>query len=237
MIFRFAIAAVLCCLGSSAPARAQELRMPPHIRVTGTATANVKPDMAYLSLGVVTDRPTAADASAENAKATDAAIAALKAQGVEAKDIRTSNLSLTPLSDVSPTTGKTTQRGFRASNMVRVTFRDVGKAGAVAAKAIESGANVFYGLSFDISDRKARLDALRGPAVAEAKRLAGLYAAGAGVKLGKLLSLEPEGDQNNPRPMMYASRAKMAAEAAPVPVEPGEEEIATGVVGTWEVVE
>ena len=66
------------------------------ISVTGTGTIEAAPDMATLMIGVTTQGKTAAEALAENSKATDAVIARLTASGIAARDMQTSNLSINP---------------------------------------------------------------------------------------------------------------------------------------------
>ena len=71
----------------------------PHITIIGTASTQVVPDLAEISLGVATEKPSAVDASAENARIAQGIIDAAKAQGVEARDIRTQAVTLTQVFD------------------------------------------------------------------------------------------------------------------------------------------
>ena len=57
------------------------------ISVTGTGTIEAAPDMATLMIGVTTQGKTAAEALAENSKATDAVIARLTASGIAARGV------------------------------------------------------------------------------------------------------------------------------------------------------
>ena len=85
----------LLALGGFA-ASAQE-RAPATVTVVGEASEEAQPDVAWLSLTIRTQKPTAAEASGENARAAPTAvIATLAAAGVEAKDIRTVGLALDP---------------------------------------------------------------------------------------------------------------------------------------------
>ncbi|HEX2697868.1 MAG TPA: SIMPL domain-containing protein, partial [Anaerolineales bacterium] len=59
--------------------------------VTGTGTTTLSPDIAYINIGVHTEKDTAADAVAENNSQTQQVIDALKQAGVDAKDIQTTN--------------------------------------------------------------------------------------------------------------------------------------------------
>ena len=133
-------------------------------------------------LGVVNERPTAAEAELENARAAASAIAGLKEFGVDPKDIKTSNSgSFAPVmvEERDPKTNgvlKRTLTGYRAENGLTVTsICDVDKAGAIASRVVASGANFYRGLYFSVSDKEAREDGLRAAAVKEAMRKAALY--------------------------------------------------------------
>src|SRR5512136_2572607 len=84
-------------------ARAESLKdTTPSITVTGSAFEEVVPDRATIFLGVVSERPTAAEAAAENARAAQAVIDEIKAQGVAEKNIATLGATLAPYSSDEP---------------------------------------------------------------------------------------------------------------------------------------
>src|SRR2546430_2827072 len=60
----------------------------PSITTTGIASTEVAPDIATISLGVNTERPNAANAARDNARAAQAMIDEIKAQGIEARDTK-----------------------------------------------------------------------------------------------------------------------------------------------------
>ncbi len=239
-LFVACVALTLSC----APAFAQEKSPLPHITVSGKAFVEVKPDIATLSLGVISEKNTAAEATAENAQATTATIAVLKSLGVDAKDIKTTSLVLAPIvtEERDPKTNALVKRkvaSYRAQNLLQARIRDVDQAGAIAARVVAEGsANSFNGLSFSVSDQEAREDALRGKAVGDAMRKAALYAQGASMKLGRVLAIEADPDHamiaNADMPMLRAARN--GANVLPIPVEPGVASIEVRVSGVWELV-
>ena len=241
MIHRSALALAvlsLSCALADAQERDQKFTLP-HITVTGTSFVEVRPDIATLSLGVVNERPTAAEAESENARAAASAIAGLKEFGVDPKDIKTSSLVLAPVmvEERDPKTNgvlKRTLTGYRAENGLTVTIRDVDKAGAIASRVVASGANFYRGLYFSVSDKEAREDGLRAAAVKEAMRKAALYSHGAATKLGRLLAIEPNpefGAANLPM-----QKSSDGPRTVVVPVEPGNVRIKSTVSATWELV-
>src|ERR1700736_1472535 len=68
----------------------------PSISTNGAASTEVVPDIATISLGVDTEMPNAADAVRDNARAAEAIVGEIKAQGIEAKDIQTLSVTLSP---------------------------------------------------------------------------------------------------------------------------------------------
>ncbi len=211
----------------------------PSITTTGVASTEVVPDIATISIGVDTERPHAADAARENARATQAIVGEIKAQGIEAKDIRTLSITLSPVYDeTSDANGhiKRSMRGYAARNLISVRIRDVTKAGALASQLMDKGANNFEGIEFDYSQKDAKYEALRGDAVRDALRKANSYVGAVGIKLGRILEIatqpppEPVTGAMSPR-MLGAARAPAPA----IPVEPGVQTLRTEVQVTWEL--
>lgn len=223
-------------------ARAQP-RLPPFvptITTTGNASVEVVPDIVTMTLGVETERPKAADAAHDNAKAAQAIVSEIKAQGIDPKDIRTVTVTLEPdyeeVWDQNGRVSKRTLRGYLARNIISVRIRDVGKASALAGELIDKGASTIDSVTFDYSQREAQYDVLRGNAVRDALRKANGYVSGLGLKLGRVLAIETEPAE----PLPAANAPRMAAPAphsatASVPVEPGVETLRAEVRVTWEL--
>ena len=238
-----AIAFALLCLSGvlAAPAalRAETLAdSTPHIAVTGVASEEAAPDRATILFGVVSEKPDAAAASAENARIAQGILAALKAAGIEIKDLQTRNVSLEPLyEDQRDKAGRVTQiqKGYRARNDLAARITPAARAGEIAAKLIEKGANRIEGIEFDFADPQARLDELRKKAVEDARRRAEAYVGAAGIRMGRVLEIRPEGEEEGapPQPMMRGRMAAEAASAPPVPVEPGVQRLSSRVTIVW----
>jgi uncharacterized protein YggE len=225
-------------LPGAASAQAALVDSVPHIVVVGHAHTEVAPDYAVLSLAVVTERPKAAAAAAANAEAAQAVIDAVKTQGIDPKDVQTSEVSLNPVYDtISDAVGRgTTQklRGYQARNGLTIRVRAIDKAGALAASLIDKGANEFQGISFGYS-REDELNAkLYDAAFRDALRAAKAYLPAAGVSLGRVLEIAPN-DEGGYRPRVFAKTATFASDAA-VPIEPGTLSYDSQVRVTWELV-
>ena len=195
------------------------------IIVTGSAEVKVKPDMANINVGVVTSSATAAQALADNSASMNALFAVIKTQGVDEKDLRTSNLSVQPqYSQPQPgTRGEFVPRvvGYQVTNTVHVRVRQIDRLGAMLDILIQKGANQVYGISFDVDKAEEFLDKVRGAAVADARRRASLYCSGDKVKPGAVIHIEESQEGNFPQPMFDRGMRAMAA-ASPAPVAGGE---------------
>ncbi len=211
----------------------------PTITTNGLASAEVVPDIATISLGVDTERPHAADAARDNARAAQAIVGEIKAQGIEAKDIKTLSITLSPAYDeVQNANGyvtKRTSRGYMAHNSLSVQIRDIEKAGVLAGQLMDKGANSFEGIAFDYTQKEAKYDALRGDAVRDALRKANSYVNGLGLKLGRVLEIATQAPSPFAGPMAGNMQPAGKREAAAVPVEPGSEVLRTEVQVTWEL--
>lgn len=214
---RFTTLAMLMTFAAT-PLAAQEAQMTyPTITVNGEGEVSARPDMATVTLGVETLGDSANAALAENTAATAKMLETLKAAGIAAKDMQTSDLTLGPRWE-QPQQGQPKVVGFVAANNVTVTVRDLNKLGSVLDTVVRNGANTFQGLRFGLSDPKPNADAARKAAVADAIARAHLYAEAAGVALGPVQSLTESFTGQQPRPMMRMS----ADSGAGVPLAEGE---------------
>jgi uncharacterized protein YggE len=228
---------------AAAPAFAQEGPPPPPgprpaiFVLSGEGTASATPDLAIINSGVVSEGKTAREALDANTAAMAKLIAAIKAAGVEDKDVATSGFSVAPRYVYSQRNDGTQEppriTGYEVRNTVTVKVRDLTKLGGILDKAVTEGSNQIDSLSFDIADKKKLYEEARKGALADARAKAELYAGAAGVKLGRLreLSEQTSGGFPPPRPMMRME----AAAKADVPIERGEQEISVNVTATWEI--
>lgn len=204
------------------------------LTVAGEAKVAVEPDMALLSAGAVSNAATANEALAANSKAVSEVIGAIKAAGVEAKDIATANFTIQPQYAYGQQNTPPRLTGFEVRNTVRVTVRDLKVLGPLLDKMVQSGANQASGLTFTLSDPdKAEAEARAGAvkdAIAQAKGIAQV----AGVKLARISSIDVSADRAGPilpGPMlMKAEAARMS-----VPVERGTVEVRARATLVYEI--
>jgi hypothetical protein len=204
------------------------------VEVSGEGSVSAAPDFAQVTLGVTTAAKNAGEAMAANAKAANALVSLIKAEGVAPADIQTSELSISPMFS-QPSPGQATAptiTGYNVSNSVAVMVRDIPRLGALLDKAVGAAANSIYGVSFGHNDASALLDKARPLAVADARRKAEIYANAGGARIGRLMVLTEEAGR---QPPMALSRAYAAGAAAPTPIEAGEDRLTVSVTARFEL--
>ena len=182
------------------------------LQVSATAKGEAKPDEARFSAGVSTIGATAALASEQNNQRMSAVTAALKQFGVKDSDVQTQTLTISRI-DYGANRGK-----FEANNVVSVRMRQVDKAGAAIAATTGAGANVLSGPDLRTADPEAATRALAGSAFKAARARADAYAAAAGLKVVRVLTIRDGG--GSPQTPVWEANMAMADVAPPKPAAP-----------------
>ncbi len=216
------VAVALLALSLACPALAQTpTPRQPTISVMGTGEAELKPDFARIHVTVETQADTVAQASAANNTATERVLARIQGLGIKRDDIRTANFQVfqTP-QQVGPDGKEVKTPKFSAHHQLRITTRDLDGVGRLAGEILASGDMTFQSVSFGLDRQEQGADKAREAAVRDAKRQADVYAAAAGVSLGRLLEIRDGSAQPfEPQPDMRMSMA-MAKGAESVPIVP-----------------
>ncbi|KAA3661007.1 MAG: DUF541 domain-containing protein, partial [Chloroflexi bacterium] len=153
------------------------------ITVIGTGKTFGQPDRANVTVGVDTFAKEVSAVTSENESTIQAIITAMKGQGIAPEDIQTSNYSLWA-EQLYGENGPEGIAGYRVSNQVNITIRDITTVGDILTAAIESGANNIYGVYFSVSEPAALEAKARELAIANARARAESLAALSGVSLG-----------------------------------------------------
>lgn len=222
-------AAVVALAGVGRPESAGGASKPAGgITVTGLGTVTSVPNEAEFSLGIQTKGETAREALAANSEKMERVLAALKSAGVDSRDIKTQNIS------VSPSYAEEGQiDGYTAGNSVSVKIHDLSKAGEVLDAASNAGANEVYGPSLSRSDQDELQSKALRDAVADARKKAEVLADAAGVDLGPVTAIT-EGFAGGPEPYYAEAGARLAADKA-VPIEPGTQDVQATVTVTFAI--
>ena len=229
-----AASALSLAAASLAPALADDSRPLRTMSLTGHGEVRLAPDLAVVTMGVMSSAATAREALDANTRAMQAVMAALAGAAIEARDIQTSNFAVNPRYDYGQNNAQPPKViGYDVSNNVAVTVRKLESLGAVLDAVVSAGSNQINGVLFQVSKPEAATDEARKLAVADAQHKAQVYAEASGVSLGQVVSLAEGGGYQPPVPMFKSMRAE--AVSADVPVARGEQTIAVDVSFTWEI--
>lgn len=227
-----------------------EGELPRQLAVAGEGKTMVKPDVAVFTAGAVTQATKVKDAQAENTRKSNAVIDFLKKNGVEEKDIKTTEYNIYPQyqSSYPPPCvfpgpcPLTTIRppeivSYQVRQTIEIKVRDLGKVDDLLNGVVSAGANEVGSITFKVDDPEAARAIARKKAIDNAMAKAQTLANDLGVRLKKIVAYS---DENTNYPQPYAvgleARGGMAmAQAAPGPqVQPGEQEVTANVTIVYE---
>lgn len=208
------------------------------IVVSGKGEIKVKPDVAYINIGVETFDVDANKAQQDNANQMTKIMDALKKLGITDKEIKTTQYNI--YKTYKPVNTKMGMpnvdmdnrvEGYNCNNMLEVTINDITATGKVIDAASKAGANNVYNIRFGIKDNEKYYAEALKKAVGDAKNKANSIASAVGVTVDKPFKVvENSGGYS---PYIYRD-AMMKAETASygnysTPVEAGELTISANV--------
>ncbi|PKM93682.1 MAG: hypothetical protein CVU84_13950 [Firmicutes bacterium HGW-Firmicutes-1] len=120
------------------------------MELQGEGNVMVVPDVALIQLGVETNNTNLQKAQEENTLRTQQVLTAIGQLGIEEKDLQTIYYNIEKQYDYID--GKQVDRGYRVSNILQVTVRNIDLVGEVVDTAVNNGANVVRGISFEVDD-------------------------------------------------------------------------------------
>ncbi len=197
------------------------------VSVKGRGVVESAPDLAILQLGVVSVAKTAQLATASNNRSMEKILEDLQREGIEEKDIETTNFNLTPKREYRKNLPPLIV-GFQVTNTLMVKIHDLEKVGEVMQAAIEAGGNNFQSLEFTISDPSDQQEEARRRAVEDAVMRAETLTEPLDAEVGQPISIQEIQYSHHPQPhrrMMMADAHH--AESASVPVQSPKDLITT----------
>lgn len=220
---------------------------PKEINVTGEGKAYIKPDIAMVSFGVTSQAPKSQDAVSQSNEKMNAVIAAIKALGVEDKDIQTTSYNLSPVYDYKtvgvspmmypvPVQGGRSIVGYTLDQEISVKIRNFDNINTIMDKASVSGANTVGQLQFTVDNPEAARSEARQKAIDAAKEKMQNIAKESGLNVGKLINVS-EGYSSYPQPM-YANSTMAKDSGAPSvapDIQAGQMEADSNITLTYQV--
>lgn len=206
------------------------------------------PDVAQFSFSVITEGgENISSLTGDNTEKVNSIIAFIKESGVEEKDIKTSQYSISPryqyydCNNIRTPSGENICPppeivGYTVRQSVSVKVRDFEKIGVVIAGVSANGANTVSGLSFKIDDTDALQNEARTQAIVRAREKAEAIAKAGKFRIGKLISLD-EGYAPSYRYGVGGVAESLAfSDAKQSPsIEPGSQEVTINVTLRYEI--
>lgn len=212
----FLATVLLCCVALFTPITVQAAEEPPILSVSGSGMVQGAPNQATITLGVVTQSETAAEAQQENAGKATAIRNALAALGIEDSDVKTEEYSFRP--EYSREGKERVVVGYMASNIMRVYVRNVSMVGDVVDTVLANGANTIHSLDFSIRDTDALRKRALESAVKDARSKADAIARALGKSIVGVHHVTENTGAFQPRHsnVMMMKSMDMAAESTPI---------------------
>ncbi len=216
------------------------------ISVSGEGEVYVKPDLGIIVFTVANEAKTVDTAMSENTAKMNNVIAAIKGQGVEEKDIKTTNFNINPRYEYPKTdlsasyyySGKRVLVGYEITQSVQVKIRDLTKTGTLITKVTEAGANDVGDLTFTVDDEDAAKKEARDQAIAKAKEKAQQLAEKLGVRLTRIVNFYENSYPVYNYDTMYKSAISSEGMGGITPspsIETGENRITATVTISYEI--
>lgn len=217
------------------------------ISVSGEGKVTAKPDIATITLSVVSEGSTVKDVTADGNTKMNAVNETIKKLGIDPKDMVTSAYYLSPQypeppviyrdeENVTRTVTTPTISGYRLEQQLTVKIRNLDLVDDVLDTSVKAGTNQVGQLLFNIDDDSEILKEARAEAFQKARTKAEEMAAAAGVRLGRIVTFY---ENAGGYPMPYygdAIMTKSEVAAAPAPtIEPGSREMVVNVSVTYEI--
>jgi uncharacterized protein YggE len=194
------------------------------INVNGKGSIKAAPDIAVVILGVVTEGKDINAVQKENAELTERVIFALSKLGIDDRDIETETYAIEPMYDFIE--GKQIFRGYKVRNILRVTVREIARAGKIIDTAVRSGVNAVNSIDFDISEQGGYYYQALKLAVEDAVRKAEVVSKTMGVNVDRIpVSVKEE--SYGPIPMVLGAFAE--SKMATTPIRPKQVEFVASV--------
>lgn len=224
------------------------------IMVSGSGETYAIPDIATFSFSVTEIGSTVKQAQEKADQKVNKALGAVRESGIEDKDIKTTGYNVYPKYEWNQTpcpvttngmsypcsSGKNVLTGYEVSQTITVKVRDTEKVGDLVTKVGAVGVSNISGVEFTVDDRDKYVAQAREEAIAEAKGKAKELAKQLGVRLGKIVYYNENGNY----PIYYGAEGMGAKDMAVSSIAPvaaraelptGETKITSDISITYEI--
>ena len=220
---------------------------PATISIIGESELFATPDIAKISLSVLTEEKTVKEATRKNNEKMNNITKFIKSRNIEDKDIKTVNYYINPIYEYRNTyeteifPKKSPVRiliGYEIMQTLEIKIRDLDNSGVVIEGATSRGANQVGNLQFTFEDEKILKDKATNKAIENAQEKAKILATKLNVKLVRIIDYyyqEQPIYYNKNLSALQAMSDKIDRGADAPNIEPGENKITAQVKITYEI--
>jgi len=204
------------------PARAQQPQ-PPVLTVTASGEVRVKPDVAHLTIGVVSRDKSALQAQEETNRKMTATLAAIKALGIADEHTQTSTLTVASVTAEQGSGNRLAPIvGYEARNQVTIRVENLAGLGAIIDARLAAEANELQRVQFDLSNLAPARREAYAKAAAEARATAEAIAEAFGVRIAGIARIETRAYAGTSGGLRDGFGFNLLGGVAPTPVQVGE---------------
>jgi uncharacterized protein YggE len=220
---KYAIAALTLAFATLSTAGAQTSAPPASARLSeltvgGTGTIERAPDLARLTVSIVTNDDNPTVSSSQNNDRYNVLKTKLAAIGIPTEALRTYGYDVSfvprPPKDLPPDQ-RQSRYGYITDRTVQITIAPLDNVGKAIDAATAAGVTSVGGVAYELKDRDAAYQAALAAAMADAKRIAQTLSTAGGFALGPLVRVSSIQDAGirplGAQPMFRASVSSMAA--------------------------
>lgn len=207
---------------------------------SGTITVSAEgkvvaiPDIAALSFTVVSIGQDPVGLQSENVKKMNGAIEFVKSQGVDDKDIKTTQFNLFPRYEYDENKRQSFIAGYELRQSVQIKIRDLSKISSTLGGLPNAGINEIGQLQFDMDNPEFYLNQAREQAFGKARAKAEAMAKQNDVKIKKVVGF---GESPNFISPIYARAEALgkSLDFSQPTIEAGSQEVSVNVSVTYEI--
>lgn len=207
------IAAVFVGAVMSSPVLANTEQDGGIITANGKASITATPDVAWVNVGVISEKPTVEAAQAEVNRNVDKILATLKQLGVKDANIKTINFSINPVYVWNEPAKENRLSGYSVNHQLEVKIDAIQTSGKLLDQVVKAGGNYVSGIRFGLNDESAIYAKALENAVLNAKVKAEAMGRGISVKGLKPISIKEQPSYSTP--FFNQPMAAKAMDAAP----------------------
>lgn len=204
------------------------------IVTVGEGSVSTTPDVAYISVSVITDDTSPNTALSNNNRKVQRVFSALSRLGLKKEEIASTRLDLQPQYKAKNNQERDYELvGYKVIHSIQITVCDLDDTGKIIDNVIKEGATSIDNVEFSLSTAKMKkaLDEARIKAAQDATHKSSLFARALNTKITKLKTMSENRDYRPRREQAYSRDVRPLANTN---VESGSLTVSVTISATWE---